>query len=555
MNIQYPFAKILFVFAIELFLIIFLARCSEDENTPILLPTITRISPESGYPGTIVSISGKNFALKTSDNVVKINNIKAIVKEMQGDSIIRVIIPESATSGGIQVESGKQISNSFLFTIPRNPNPPVITSITPATVEIGELITITGSNFRTGLEMDRNIVRISGTRVKVTSATSSELTVYVPGVPQMASTPVSVSVFGTQSNVLPLQVKNFSGTMAWASASYLINDYPLYHSYWVTANADGSTSFSDREIFRSDQYWDLLESASPQRNGLKKGDPVYSPKSQTLYFLKDTFYDIENGVQKSYQVIYQSTTQFDNVKPIYKLDTTPDGSATTDLVVDGIAPDPVGDGLYVFTSSRSTGQKFLEKAFKDGNEPFERIREIFGPSVSNTSITCSDDAVYVTAGSDLWKIPFEPSESESLLTTGLAIALSAIEFNSVEKQIYLLGTYNYDQVEVYRIEEDGTMPEKLASYPYISTSDYAPPIFPRHLRILPGENGASTKVFWVNRGSTGADEILCINLKGVAPYTPVVLYDKPEEIGFDPSTIPSPPGYSIASVGFFQVFN
>lgn len=534
---------------LALTLVFNLANCDEKEEVPVLKPIITRVSPEKGFPGMIISISGQNFLSKTTANVVKINKIIATVKEVKGDSLLMVLVPDDATTGGIHVEVDKQISNELLFTIPRNQNPPVITSVTPFAVEIGDLVTIIGSNFKSGLEIDKNTVRMSGLKVKIASATSTELKVYVPGVPKLPTVSVTVSVLGTQSNAVPLKVKSFPGTMAWASVSYQAN-----HMYWVTAEADGSTFFSNRKIDRTDAFRDLFADGGPGQSALKTGVPVSSPSGQTLYFLSPE--RISYDPYKTYQIIYQSATQFDDVKPIYSIATTGDGSPDSDLFVEAIAPDVVGNGLYVFTMSKSTGQRYLERAFKDGTQPLERVRELSNSySLNNVSLTASSQAIYVTSEVDLWKIPLEVSEPESYLVTGLTSTLSAVEYNPSDNHLYVLGSINNDRVELYRMEDNVTPPQLLASYQYTSTSADEPPVYARYLRILSGDNGLSTKVFWVNRGSTGADEILFINLKGEGPYTPVTLYDKPEEIGYNPSTLPWYPGYSGASVGFLHVFN
>ncbi|MGC6413187.1 MAG: beta strand repeat-containing protein, partial [Bacteroidia bacterium] len=76
------------------------------------------------------------------------------------------------------------------------PLPPTITSIAPATAEVGDSVIISGTNFDT--TSANNIVYFGGIKATVTSATSTQLTVTVPQ--HSSHAPISVNVNGLSSN-------------------------------------------------------------------------------------------------------------------------------------------------------------------------------------------------------------------------------------------------------------------------------------------------------------------------------------------------------------------
>ncbi|MSU59683.1 MAG: hypothetical protein EXS35_16210, partial [Pedosphaera sp.] len=119
-------------------------------------PTITDISPVSGpnAGGTFVTITGSNFV---SGLTVSFGSSNATSVNFSNTTLITAVTP-AHTAGGVDVtvtnpdSQSTTATNAFTFVAPPPPAP-VITDITPASGPDagGTLVTITGSNFVSGL--------------------------------------------------------------------------------------------------------------------------------------------------------------------------------------------------------------------------------------------------------------------------------------------------------------------------------------------------------------------------------------------------------------------
>jgi hypothetical protein len=88
-----------------------------------LAPVILTLTPASGPVGTQVTITGNNFSLTASQNIVKFNGIVAPVQSAasstttQGAIDLRVAVPQGATTGDVTVAVGGMTSAGKVFTI------------------------------------------------------------------------------------------------------------------------------------------------------------------------------------------------------------------------------------------------------------------------------------------------------------------------------------------------------------------------------------------------------------------------------------------------------
>ncbi len=515
-------------------IILFINSCKPEEDLSPLQPIITKISPESGFAGTTLSISGKGFATEAVKNVVKINSIKVNVQEVQGDTLLKVVVPENASTGAVQVFVNDQLANGPLFTVPRNANPPVITSITPASVEVGDLITITGSNFKTGAELDQNTVRISGLRVKVVSGTATELNVRVPGVPKQPSVSVTVAVQGTPSNALPLQVNGFEGKLVWMSSPQRYNSKIFYK---VVANADGSSLVRDERAMANQDFF------VSSRYATQPYKFAYNPGSTTTYFyanrqvfdpLKGTTYFLE---------IWQADAALSDIKKAYSFDPSDprySGSGQFNFMI----PSGDGDGFYYVNDKYE-----IYEGFKDGGSDLTLRRKMIPGDFGNPVSTIfqfdakpTSGSISATGSKGIWVNGYlvSPTMTQPSIKLNQERNPSSICYNPLDRNFYFSGYLNNSDflrgvVGIYRVAENGGTPEKLAEI----SADPAQGnlLIPRFLQVLNTPTGV--KLFWVSDsvGSPG-QSVWFLNLKGQPPYSPVLLYDKPEQISFDPDTYP-----------------
>ncbi|MEI7831763.1 MAG: IPT/TIG domain-containing protein, partial [bacterium] len=135
--------------------------------TVIPPPTITSFSPSCGPVGTIVTITGTNFTWATA---VKFNGTMATFSIIS-DTTLTATVPMGATTGTITVITPADTATSASY----YSLPPSITSFTPNSGPVGQLITLTGINFIGATAVTFN--GLPATAFTVASATSITVTV------------------------------------------------------------------------------------------------------------------------------------------------------------------------------------------------------------------------------------------------------------------------------------------------------------------------------------------------------------------------------------------
>ena len=223
-------------------------------------PTILQFSPMSGVAGSSVTITGTNFDPVIGNDAVAFNGTSAFISYASATRL-DVVVPNGATTGPIQVTvGGRSVQSDFNFTV-TTPPPPVITSFSPLNGIYGESVEIYGSNFNATLS--NNSVTFNGTPATLTSATTTKLVATVPtgsstgpiqvtvlgrsatsatnfvvtsplpapivsGFSPMsgvAGTPVTISGFGFNANIISGNFVTFNGVLAFvvqASATQLV---------------------------------------------------------------------------------------------------------------------------------------------------------------------------------------------------------------------------------------------------------------------------------------------------------------------------------------------
>ena len=111
----------------------------------VVVPTITGISPTSGYPGTDLTISGHNF--NTGSSYVYIGSYSYYAYS-NDSTTFKITIPSYLAPGTYKVSvngGNNQIYSPTDFIVLA----PTLTSITPATGTVGTAVIIKGEGFRT----------------------------------------------------------------------------------------------------------------------------------------------------------------------------------------------------------------------------------------------------------------------------------------------------------------------------------------------------------------------------------------------------------------------
>jgi hypothetical protein len=516
-------------------------------------PIITRVSPERGSAGTLVRVSGKGFAQTATANRVLLNSLPVAVQQVEGDSILQFIVPDSATTGAIQVQVNKGgLVNGPLFVVPRNPNPPELTSLNPTSVEPGDVLIITGRNFRTGANLQQNIVRISGVKAELLAGTATELRIVIPGLPR-GDLPVTVTVEGTVSNNLPVRFTGFDGKLAWTSTGTGFTFEP--NLYRIEANADGSSPANARSIVRLSQT--LRAGFNPFVAGTGGGiqaDPVYAPVSRLMYFYnrRDGEHDPVRGITPEFMDVWQSSFSLSDAKVIYTTEVTNDGTAEYSSA-SSIAVSADGRGFYLSRGRFNREEDALFEGKENGSSPLRLLRS--DPSRERgfstiAPILTATQGIYspVFNGqqyiSQFRRFPLSPAQpSVDVPLTNLPDNsnsqgnIIAPVFNPADKKIYFFvqadpPSDNASRYLVCRVPETGGSVERLATFDIGNpVNDYPTP---RYLQVL--NTAVGIKLFWVSLTPANNDAIWLLNMKGQPPYRPVLLYNKPEEIPDDPAT-------------------
>lgn len=108
--------------------------------TPYAAPTISGMSPTSGAPGTVVTVTGHYF---TTVNGVTLNGA-AVSYTVQSDTQLTFNITSSASTGAVVVSNPYGSGNAGTFTYTGGPN---VTSLSPTYGFPGTVISISGSLF------------------------------------------------------------------------------------------------------------------------------------------------------------------------------------------------------------------------------------------------------------------------------------------------------------------------------------------------------------------------------------------------------------------------
>jgi YD repeat-containing protein len=158
-------------------------------------PSLTSANPPTAHITDAVTISGNNFM---TSGTVTFNGTAGTPTSWNNTSI-SLPVPSGATSGNIVVTVSAQASNALPFTVIP---PPTLTSVYPASGQVGLPVTIWGTNF--GAAQGANTLKFNGTTATVTTWTDSRIDASVPA--GATTGDVVVRVSNQPSNGVPFSV-------------------------------------------------------------------------------------------------------------------------------------------------------------------------------------------------------------------------------------------------------------------------------------------------------------------------------------------------------------
>ncbi|MBH8571321.1 IPT/TIG domain-containing protein [Microvirga sp. STS02] len=187
---------------------------------PLVVPTLSSVSPASASVGGTVALNGTGLAGATSITFTgaSFNTVTTgFVVNGAGTQITGIVVPGGATSGNVSVTTPGGTSNGIAFTL--TATVPTTSSLSPNSAPANSLpfsMTVTGSGFTSGAT-----VRFNGTPLSTTFVSTSQLTATVPSssTATPGSYPVTVNTTGGNSSARTFTVTiPVNNAPAWQSA-------------------------------------------------------------------------------------------------------------------------------------------------------------------------------------------------------------------------------------------------------------------------------------------------------------------------------------------------
>jgi RHS repeat-associated protein len=166
------------------------------------MPMISGVTPASGGIGASVTVNGSNFGSPQGSSTINFNGVPATSITSWTSAQIVAVVPSTASSGPVTVVVNSIPSNTnFGFAFYH----PVISGVSPATSQVGGIITVSGSGFGEWLLGSHVLFNSLPGDVRSWSDTSISVSVPITA----TSGPLTVTAGGVAtSNSVPFQVEN-----------------------------------------------------------------------------------------------------------------------------------------------------------------------------------------------------------------------------------------------------------------------------------------------------------------------------------------------------------
>ncbi len=203
--------------------------------------TISNVSPNSGVPGTQVTITGSGFGASQDGGQVWLGTANGVVRSW-GDSTVVAVVASGSRSGNAQILQNGVVSNAVPFTV----NTLEITSVTPSSGATGTTVTITGNGFGSSPgtvllgSASGDVISWSNTQVVATVAATA-----VTGVARIEqngvwSNAVSFTVTSTGGDTLTLAPNVLNIVVGETHTMQALdgNGQPVTGLTWTSSNAN-----------------------------------------------------------------------------------------------------------------------------------------------------------------------------------------------------------------------------------------------------------------------------------------------------------------------------
>jgi hypothetical protein len=427
-----------------LLLWVWLTACKDEAKSEIPL-IVAEVSPQAGYIGDTVRLTGSNFGTNSANVVVAFNNLAGKIVSIT-DNELKVIIPPFATEGVLTAgrPGGQTIDALPLFTVLKE-GAPIIDEITPIEVTNGDVVTLKGSNF--SIFPYRNLVSIEGATAIVLNATETELQIIVPGA--AVSGKIAVNIKGLQSNSKDLGVKNFNpvaegriyyvsgyrgggastGTLRegiayvvkGAETSFIVPSGDIVY----TDPSDGLIGVNSKDGLIHNFFYGYSFESYPQANTLVYGSQTTKFSTTVFSFIK---INTDNGAR---EVIYSTdNSNHQNFKPtssVFLLDRK------------------TGDIYYIGQNTSSQSQYYLFKGHVDGRAPIALNSTPYDVGTEPFLLALSKERIFFAPGprsTDLQSMDKQAGDIQNHAgnTEALELGLLGMDARQTDNKLYYRGT-------------------------------------------------------------------------------------------------------------------
>jgi hypothetical protein len=212
------------------FSLLLISACKKDDKTVAPPLSIKSFLPNSGNPGTIVTIQGTGFSRTLTSNTVNFNGTAAQVLSAN-DTMLVVSAPEKGTTGVLAVSVGGHSVQGATYTFQALS----VHAIAPMNGPAGTSVTISGTGF-TSVDSPA-VVTVNGIRAIVTNANDTTLVITIPA--GAGPGPIHVAVNGENADGPTFSFQAISAIMPASGGAGTV----------VTITGQGfSTNASDNQV-------------------------------------------------------------------------------------------------------------------------------------------------------------------------------------------------------------------------------------------------------------------------------------------------------------------
>lgn len=440
-------------------IILVFSSCGTDAGAPN--PQINGLQPDSGPPGTMVTIEGQGFSPEASNISVTFGGTSAPVNSASQSSI-ETMVPDGLDSGSAQVKVtvGNQTATGPSFMVEQAA--PGISSVEPDSGTVGTEVTIAGMNFSaTASEIT---IEFNGTRAPVNGAAKDQL---LTEVPQGATDgPIKVTVKQKSTTGPDFDVIT-DGTIEVVTSTS--GDDQDSDGYTITVDGSSSKSVGINDT----KYFANLEQGShdAQISGLAHNCSISGSNPRSISIsagdTTSTTFDVSCQAVAHRQVVFESDRSGNDEIYVMNIDGSNPTKLTDNTSAD-ILPKISHDGTKVAFASDRSGNFELYMMNADGSN----VQQVTNSSGASYSAVWAPDDSKIAFTSDrsgnfeVYTINTDGSNLTRL--TNHSGVDQASDWSPDGDRIALDSGRDGDQ-EIYTINTDGTGLKQLT---YNSENDF-----------------------------------------------------------------------------------